>query len=544
MYSVILVDDERSLRESIERLVDWEGNGFELIGTAENGLDALELIEKKGVPDLVITDIKMPVMDGIEFAKTLREEYPSIKIAFLSGYDEFQYAVEGIRLNVVSYLLKPISKNEIEEFLNSLKEAIDEEIRSVNDMSRVSAEYNKNIELVKASFLNSLLTEYNFEESEAGLIEFLSTHELNFLNKEKVLFTVRFSEPYTLQNKSQGNSEFQRFSLFQIIQDIIKKYSKNVVFLFSSYVVCILTGTSDELNDIKDIFAKDVIDTTKKLLNKDVVIGGSDNYINIFETRKAYRDTLTALDYTNSETGESSVFIGDVEKTSSRPEFLYKIDEGSFILALKTNDKNYVSETIKDCFVDDYYINHNRTPILRTVISIVYVNCIRALRETVGEVDDKVNQWYQQIFEAILYDDLKVIYKELSKFCEYIMEEILKSRTQLKNSLVIESLEYLEENYTDPELTLKSTSQFLNVSSSYFSTVFKKETGKSFIDTLTEMKMNKARDLVLTTELKMFEIASQCGYDDQHYFSYSFKKYFGISPTKMRKSKESELTKM
>lgn len=544
MYSVILVDDERSLRESIERLVDWEGNGFELIGTAENGLDALELIGKKGVPDLVITDIKMPVMDGIEFAKTLREEYPSIKIAFLSGYDEFQYAVEGIRLNVVSYLLKPISKNEIEEFLNSLKEAIDEEIRSVNDMSRVSAEYNKNIELVKASFLNSLLTEYNFEESEAGLIEFLSTHELNFLNKEKVLFTVRFSEPYTLQNKSQGNSEFQRFSLFQIIQDIIKKYSKNVVFLFSSYVVCILTGTSDELNDIKDIFAKDVIDTTKKLLNKDVVIGGSDNYINIFETRKAYRDTLTALDYTNSETGESSVFIGDVEKTSSRPEFLYKIDEGSFILALKTNDKNYVSETIKDCFVDDYYINHNRTPILRTVISIVYVNCIRALRETVGEVDDKVNQWYQQIFEAILYDDLKVIYKELSKFCEYIMEEILKSRTQLKNSLVIESLEYLEENYTDPELTLKSTSQFLNVSSSYFSTVFKKETGKSFIDTLTEMKMNKARDLVLTTELKMFEIASQCGYDDQHYFSYSFKKYFGISPTKMRKSKESELTKM
>lgn len=483
-------------------------------------------------------------MDGIEFAKTLREEYPSIKIAFLSGYDEFQYAVEGIRLNVVSYLLKPISKNEIEEFLNSLKEAIDEEIRSVNDMSLVSAEYNKNIELVKASFLNSLLTEYNFEESEAGLIEFLSTHELNFLNKEKVLFTVRFSEPYTLQNKTQRNSEFQRFSLFQIIQDIIKKYSKNVVFLFSSYVVCILTGTSDELNDIKDIFAKDVIDTTKKLLNKDVVIGGSDNYIDIYETRKAYRDTLTALDYTNSETGENSVFIGDVEKTSSRPEFLYKIDEGSFILALKTNDKNYVSETLKDCFVDDYYINHNRTPILRTVISIVYVNCIRALRETVGEVNDKVNQWYQQIFEAVLYDDLKVIYKELSKFCVYIMEEIIKNRTQLKNSLVIQSLEYLEENYSDPELTLKSTSQFLNVSSSYFSTVFKKETGKSFIDTLTEMKMNKARDLVLTTQLKMFEIASQCGYDDQHYFSYSFKKYFGISPTKMRKSKESELTRM
>ena len=544
MYSVILVDDERSLRESIERLVDWEGHGFQLIGTAENGLDAIELIEKEVVPDLVITDIKMPVMDGIDFAKALREDYPSIKIAFLSGYDEFQYAVEGIRLNVVSYLLKPISKNEIEEFLSNLKDSMDEEIYSVNDMSRISAEYNKNIELIKASFLNSLLTEYNFEGSEAGIFDFLKTHNMEFLNQEKILFTIRFSEPQILKESPQENIEFQRFSLFQILQDIIEKYSENVVFLFSSYVVCILTGVPEELNDMKDIFAKDVIDTTKKLLNKDVVIGGSDPYQDIFGTRKAYRDTLTALDYTNSDVGENSVFISDVEKTSSRPEFLYKIDEGAFLLALKTKDKAYIKETLEDIFIDEYYINHNRVSILRTVVSIVYVNCIRALRETVGEVDDKINQWYQQIFEAILYDDLKVLQNELEDFCMYIIEEVVKSRNLLKNSLVMESLEHLEENYTNPKLTLKSTSQHLNVSSSYFSTIFKKETGKSFIDTLTEMKMNKAKDLVLTTEMKMFEIASECGYDDQHYFSYSFKKYFDVSPTKMRKAKENEYSKL
>lgn len=544
MYSVILVDDERSLRESIERLLDWEGHGFHLIGTAENGLDALELIENEGLPDLVLTDIKMPVMDGIEFAKVLREDYPSIKIAFLSGYDEFQYAVEGIRLNVVSYLLKPISKNEIEEFLSNLKDSMDEEIYSVNDMSRISAEYNKNIELIKASFLNSLLTEYNFKGSEAGIFDFLKTHNMEFLNQEKILFTIRFSEPQILKESPQENIEFQRFSLFQILQDIIEKYSENVVFLFSSYVVCILTGTTEELDDIKDIFAKDVIDTTKKLLNKDVVIGGSDPYQDIFGTRKAYRDTLTALDYTSSDVGENSVFISDVEKTSSRPEFLYKIDEGAFLLALKTKDKAYIKETLEDIFIDEYYINHNRVSILRTVVSIVYVNCIRALRETVGEVDDKINQWYQQIFEAILYDDLKVLQNELEDFCMYIIEEVVKSRNLLKNSLVMESLEYLKENYTNPNLTLKSTSQHLNVSSSYFSTIFKKETGKSFIDTLTEMKMNKAKDLVLTTEMKMFEIASECGYDDQHYFSYSFKKYFDVSPTKMRKAKENEYSKL
>lgn len=541
MYSIILVDDERSLRESIEHLVDWQGNGFQLIGTAQNGLDALELIENGSMPDVVITDIKMPVMDGIELAKKLREEYPTIKIVFLSGYDEFQYAVEGIKLNVISYLLKPISKNEIEECLSELKEKLDEEVRAVNDMSRIGVEYHKNLELMKVSFLNSLLTESRFEGLNVELEEFLKTHNLEFLNSEKILFTIRFADNQ-FSNNIQKNTEFQRFSLLQIIQDIIKKYLENEVFLFSSYVVCIMAGTKEELDEVKDIFTKDIIDTTNKLIKEEVVIGVSENYLDIFKTRKAYRETLTALDYIKTDDEENIVFIGDVEKTASKTQFLDEIDEGSLLLAIKTNDISFVKNTLENFLDDKYYDGHNRFSVLRTIISIVYVNCIRALRETVGEVDEQFNHWYQQIFEAIQYDDSVVIQKELYTFCKYTMNEIVKSRAQLKNTLISESLEYLKENYSDPDLTLKSISLYLNVSSSYFSTVFKKETGKSFIETLTEMKMKKAKELVLTTDDKMFEIASECGYDDQHYFSYSFKKYFGISPTKMRKDKITELS--
>ena len=149
------------------------------------------------------------------------------------------------------------------------------------------------------------------------------------------------------------------------------------------------------------------------------------------------------------------------------------------------------------------------------------MNCIRALRETVGEVDDKFNYRYQQIFDAVQYDERTVIKKELISFCEDTMQVILQNRAQTKNSLILDSMEYLKENFSDPDLTLQSISSYLNVSSSYFSTIFKKETGKSFIDTLTEMKMKKAKELVLMTNDKMFEIAFECGYDDQHYFSYS-----------------------
>src|SRR5699024_10884289 len=333
MYSIILVDDERSLRESIEHLVDWRGNGFQLIGTAQNGLDALELIENGNMSDVVITDIKMPVMDGIELAKKLREEYPTIKIVFLSGYDEFQYAVEGIKLNVISYLLKPISKNEIEECLSELKEKLDVEVRAVNDMSRLSVEYHKNLELMKVSFLNSLLTESRFEGLNVELEDFLKTHNLEFLNSEKILFTIRFADNQ-FSNNIQKNTEFQRFSLLQIIQDIIKKYLESEVFLFSSYVVCIMTGTKEELDEVKDIFTKDIIDTTNKLIKEEVVIGVSENYLDIFKTRKAYRETLTALDYIKTDDEENIVFIGDVEKTASKTQFLDEIDEGSLLLAI------------------------------------------------------------------------------------------------------------------------------------------------------------------------------------------------------------------
>src|SRR5699024_11108195 len=144
--------------------------------------------------------------------------------------------------------LKPISKDEIETCLNDLKNKLDQEIRAVNDMSRIKVEYQKNLELMKVSFLNALLTEERFEGINNELEEFLKTHELEFFNRGKILFTIRFVENQQANNQPKSN-EFQRFSLLQVIQEIVKKYSESEVFLFSSYVVCILTGDPEELDE-------------------------------------------------------------------------------------------------------------------------------------------------------------------------------------------------------------------------------------------------------------------------------------------------------
>ena len=541
MYSILLVDDERALRESIEQLVNWEDYDFHLLGTAENGLDALQLMKKIGVPDVVITDIKMPVMDGIEFAERLREEYPTIKIVFLSGYDEFQYAVEGIKLNVVSYMLKPVSRSDIENCLETLQSKLDEEVLKANDLDRIRVAYNKNIELMKNSFLNSLITENYLQMSSIELDNFLKTHQLEALKHPKILMTVRFVEEKS-KNTPLNDKEFKRFSLYQLLEENLQKYVESEVFLFSTYVVCILTGEEHELGELSDIITKDIIETVRKLLQEEVVIGVSEIYQKLFQTKKAYRSSIAALDYANHEENVNVTFIADVENTAVTSQFLDDLDEGAFLLAIKTNDSAYIASVLTTFLNEKYYGSDNRVSALRSLVSIIYVNCMRALRETIGEVDEHYNDWYHRIFELTQVGELAIINDELSTFLEYVMADIQKNRAQLKNSLVLKSLTFLEEHYNDPDTTLKSISQYLHVSPSYFSAIFKKETGKSFIDTLTEMKMNKAKELVITTDQKMFEIAFACGYEDQHYFSYSFKKYFGLSPTKMRKQnlKETE----
>lgn len=533
MYSIILVDDEISLRQSIEKLVDWEKYNFQLIGTAENGLDALELMEEKGVPDVVITDIKMPIMNGIEFAKQLRENYPTIKIVFLSGYDEFDYAIEGIRLNVVSYLLKPISKDEIEQCLRTLSNQLDEEIFALNDMSRVSEEYHKNSQLMQLTFLNSLLTENQFKISNDDLEDMLLNHQLIHLKDNKRILVSRFSINNTDYRTPQ--TEFQRFSLYKLVQDVTEKYIKCTVFMFSSYVVSIITGTSEELNDLTNIITKDISDSVNKLLNRTVLIGISNTYDDIFHTKRSYLQAVSALDYAKNVEDENVIYISDLENTSSTPQFIDRLDESSLLIALKTNHIEYINYLFETFFKDVQRAGENRISLLRTFSSIIYVNCIRALRETIGFVNKEYNKSYYDIFELMQIGDLNNLHSELLQYCYKAMNAIHENRNNQKNSIVGESLQYLEENFTYSELSLKSVSEYLNVSSSYFSSIFKKETGKSFIDTLTEMKMTKARELVITTDKRMFEIAAECGYDDQHYFSYNFKKYYGVSPTQMRK---------
>ena len=155
LYKMILVDDEDDVRGRIMSKIKPE-LGFLVVGKAGNGYDALELIEQHR-PHVVLTDIKMPFINGIQLAKSIRRDYPTTKVAFISGYDEFEYAREAIELNVVSYLMKPITSSDIEDFLRKLKVSLDKEFEFLQDSNSLENRYKESIPILVNSYLNSYI---------------------------------------------------------------------------------------------------------------------------------------------------------------------------------------------------------------------------------------------------------------------------------------------------------------------------------------------------------------------------------------------------
>lgn len=156
LYRIMLVDDEEEVRKAIIRQMDWEQLGFTVVGDAENGEDALEKMEQSE-PDVVITDIRMPYMDGLTLTARIREKYPSVKILIFSGYDDFEYAQRAIKLNVTEYILKPVNGQELAQILGRVKNSLDEEIEQRRNINSLRESYLRSLPILRELFLNDLV---------------------------------------------------------------------------------------------------------------------------------------------------------------------------------------------------------------------------------------------------------------------------------------------------------------------------------------------------------------------------------------------------
>ncbi len=526
MYTVIVADDEEEIRKGIIRKVRWQKLGFKVIGEAENGADALELTEKLE-PDLLLTDIRMPFLSGLELARQIREVRPMVQIIFLSGYDDFSYAQEAIQYNIISYLLKPISSRELEEELLKAKEIIDGQYAEFTRTLQVQKE------MEKSEFLMSLLLDgFRMRTDESELIEnALSCGLLRNKNTERLRYVVIVVE-ITDEN---GRDQITHASV-DAIDTILKKYILHASCYMKGRVVSVLAATKSGFHKYLHILAEEIVQSVERILQMKCLVGVSRSAETLADCRECYIEAMNAISY--SKKYESNVyFIADEEKNEqfSQENFQEKIDR---IEKLLRGGKREELEEYLEYLDMDMVMGKQSIMWMNLLISQIVASVFRVVYTAAGEEAVQELQMYSPFQNARGMEQVVENFQKMKELCLAAKSIIAEQRKKSSEIICDKVLKIIEDRYMDQDLAVLSVSQEISVTPNYLSALIKKVTGRTFVELLTERRIEKAQELLLCTSMKIREITEVCGYKDQYYFSHCFKKITGMSPNACRKLNE------
>lgn len=536
LYKIMLVDDEEEVRKSIIRKIDWQNAGFEVIGDAENGEDALEKIELIE-PDVVLTDIKMPYMDGLTMAEKIGQRYPSIKIVIFSGFDEFEYAKMAIKLNVFEYILKPVNVEELTAILKKIKNNLDEEIEQKRNISLLRESYVKNLPIIREHFLNDLV---HGGMDKNTISEKLKEYEIDIDGAQAWVIAAVHLEPDEHVEKTVSlhkERELIPISVSRIIEEKLEGQYRFT--MFHSSFETILIAAVDEDNSQTSLVAMlgDICKETKKILEVSVTIGVGEICGCLSHISTSFRSALNALLYRAVTGSGGLIYIRDMEPVSHEKLQFDSSMESEFIAAVKFGPREKIESVVEEL-------------VGKMEASKVHYRQYQAYILAVINVLTQLTQQYDLEFADIFgvetdYFEILAKVEHAENIRQYLLDVTCKmngaleeERSNTTKNVIQEAKRYIKENYQDPELSVEKICRYLHMSAAYFSTMFKKETGQAYIAYLTEVRLNKAVELLKTTEDKTYIIAEKVGYPEQNYFSYVFKKRFGVSPTKYRSTQQ------
>ena len=531
MYTVVVADDEEEIRRALVRKIDWNSLGFELVGEASNGAEALELTEKL-CPDLLLTDIMMPFIGGIELARQVREVRPSTQIAFLTGYEVFEFAKKAIQYNIVSYLLKPISAEEMSEELIKIRKIIDKKF----EQFRSSAQVKEHLDTL--SFVMPLLLDgYSRSGSDDDLGSIRSEAE------RQGLVTTDADTSYCVLVTSVFDSSGRNITSKACVNSfdlILKKYMNHVSFYTDGRVVTLLYGTGRTLDKYLHIAVEDISQSVERIMSCSSSIGISRIGDNILNLHELYVEAMNAVSY-NSEPDGSIRYISDMENDYFSDIEMFETfvsEEERCVRGGLSDEAGRVADRLFDSMenVSRYKLSANF--IVPTLTSSIY----KILYSVVDkEYTDKL-QRECPLQMADLYGNISSIRGYCRNLCVRAAE-LVGDQCRKSGSRHCElALDYINREFSDPDISLVSISRKIAVSPNYLSALVRKETGSTFVELLTRRRMEEAVSLLKYPALKIKDVALKCGYVDQHYFSYSFKKETGMSPIQFKKqlTEESE----
>lgn len=524
-YRIMIVDDEEEMRKGIIKKIDWQANGFCVVGNAENGKVALEMAEQKR-PDVIFTDIKMPFMDGLEFGEKIKKIMPSVKLVILSGFDDFEYAQKAIKINVTEYILKPINSLEFLNLLKKLKKQLDNEFNEKKNTEILRKKYLESLPIIKEQFYSEIL---NNRLNENQIIEKSELYNINFKSKFYNTGLVQIGESTEIEK------ELIPISVKKIIDETLFHYTDFVSLFYSDKIAIIYKFNSR--NQIDDIVngSNEICIKVKRILGISISIGIGNICNKAIDLGISIESAKSALDYQVILGKNKAIYIGDVEPDLSINIQLNEKDADNLLTAVKMGSDNAIETSINTIMsnFDDLNVSLNQYQIYMAEIITIILKMIRNYNIDMVLVFGKDIDCYSYVNQL---DSLYDVKNWLIEICIKLSSLIKSKRVYSSKMLAENAKQYIYLHYNEFDLSVESLCTYLHVSPAYFSTIFKKETGMSFTTYLTNIRLEEAVKLLNTTDDKTYMIASKVGYSEPNYFSYVFKKQFGVSPSKYRKN--------
>ena len=545
MLKTFLVEDEVVIREMIKKMIPWEQYGFELVGEAADGEMALPLILKKK-PDLLITDIKMPFMDGLTLCKLVKKELPDIRIVILSGYDDFNYAKQAISIGVEDYLLKPITKNAFIERL--------EEIHNRYEHEKTQREYYEKFRLEMQEYEKNASRDF-FEtlvRADSDLAELYRRADKLNLDIVAEAYNILIFTPDT--SEGSCNTDDQCSDWEAEVQDKINNYFLNhpVAILFRhqvfSYAI-LIKGQKDTIEKNTEECVKaiqDIMAQTEGRTDWFIAVGKSADRLSMLG--HSYRTAVRAnsfrylydghiLDYQSLETRkgnpsdsyrEDSVQLRNVNINALNPAILQKFLSSGLAEEVEDFVRDYINAIGQEPMGSLVFRNYVVLNVRFSVLSFLKKLGCDDSEISGQETDNIVEETGKSIETAVAY-------------CEKMLRKAIALRDEnagnQNRSVLKRAVEFIDQNYMDEELSLNKAAHVANVSANHFSALFSQNMGQTFTEYLTGLRMSKAKELLRCTAMRSSEIAGEVGYKDAHYFSYLFKKTQGMTPSEYRKTR-------
>jgi two-component system response regulator YesN len=526
LYSFVLVDDEPEIREGIRDTIPWEDLGFSFAGACTNGFEALELAERIR-PDVVMTDINMPFMDGLILADRLLSVLPDTKILIISGYDEFEYARTALRLQVYDYIVKPITPGEFKTALTKLKQTLDAEQENRQDLEQIKKQLAESIPLLRERFLVRLI-----EGDRNSIPERLAYFELP-IPPEGVAYQCLVLD--FIRRRKGEDFHIDLFALRNVLEGFVGSLKTGILFQDGADRLVILIWAEN-----RAVVYRESLRIAELLWNKlqsmrltDIAVGIGE----AAETRESLRNS-----YNTAEESLAWALLRERIGLTAYREVMGKTEvrggehpgwSREIVSALKTGAGEEARGFITA--MTDYF---KKSPFTISEYHIKLRLVLAAILQGMEDMEIPQTEIFPSPSDP--FADIKRL-KNLDEVQNwfFLLVDAINSYTNIRQEnfalvKVREAQDYLESHYDDPALSLQGLCKKLDISTSYFSAIFKKHHDKTFVEELTNIRIRKAMELLRTTDLMTYEIAEKIGYRDAHYFSLSFRKYTGFTATEYR----------